>query len=438
MASSPWARGPGLALGARALALPLQVVVTVGTTRLILDGLGVAGFAAFAVLVSLPNLISFAGVGIGAALTDTVAGRGGEGSPSVARVLLTSLRVAVLVGLGIALVSLVISVVGGWPALLGVEPQPGLNLGTGLALGLFGLFVPFSLGQSILLGAQRNHLSILFQSIGALVGLGGVALAHALEASFAAYAVAPYVGLLTGAVLSVIAAQRVPSVAFGWACRNLLRPVRGERIRHLSGAMTWIVIFSTIATQSDRLVLGHLSTETEVAVYAVALSLLSACISLIQAAGLSLWPVFAEDRWQVRGLDRSRFRRIQGVFAAGGVLMLVGFVVLGPWLTQWISNGQSGSSLTLSAWFGLLALLQAVWWPIGMLLTDAAGLRGQAWANLAAATINIAVSVALAARFGAMGPVVGTIVGTAVLIVWGRRQLPSRLVSRHSENERVP
>lgn len=435
MSEQRWSRGPGLALGARVLAVPVQAVVTVATTRLILDGLGVPGFAAFAVLVSLPNLVSFAGAGIGAAVTDAVASRRARSPSAVAGVLLTTIRVSALVGLGIAGGALLLTALGAWPAILGTPAPAGLNLGAGLALTLFGLYVPLSLGQSILLGAQRNHISILCQVVGSVVGLGGIVLAHVLDAGFVGYAVAPYAGLVAGALLALVAATRVRTVAIGAALRDAVRPVRGKRIRHLSGAMTWIVVFSTLATQSDRLILGHLSTAQQVAVYAVAITLLSSCGSLIQAAGQSLWPVFAEERSAGRAPDRYRFRRILGIFAAGGLAMFAGFVVAGPWVTAWISGGASGSSVALMAWCGVLVLLQAVWWPMGMLMTDAAGLRGQAWANLAAAALNIGLSIALAGPLGAAGPVVGTVVGTAALILWGRRQLADRLSSRQPQDQ---
>jgi O-antigen/teichoic acid export membrane protein len=437
VADERWGRGPGLALGARALAVPIQAVVTIATTRLILDGLGVPGFAAFAVLISLPNLVSFAGVGIGAAVTDAVAARKETSPATVAGVLVTTVRVSALIGLAIAAAAMLLTAVGVWPAVLGAPAQEGLNLGTGLALALFGLYVPVSVGQSILLGAHRNHVSILCQAVGSLVGLGGIVVAHARHDTFVGYAVAPYVGLLAGALLALTAASRVRDVAIGPALRDVLRPVRGERIRHLSGAMTWIVVFSTLATQSDRLVLGHLSTPDQVAVYAVAIALLSSCVSLIQAAGLSLWPVFASERSSGRRLDRTRFHRILGIFAAGGVAMLTGFVIAGPWVTAWISDGASGSSVGLMAWCGVLVLLQAVWWPMGMLMTDAPGLRGQAWANLVAAVLNIGVSIALAGLLGAAGPVIGTVVGTAALILWGRRPLATRLSSRPPQHQPV-
>jgi len=423
-------RGPALALGARIGALPVQIVVTVLSTRLILDRLGVPGYAAFAVVVSLPNLISFAGLGVGAAVTDALARRRLVGDERYHAVLLTSIRALMLSGLVVALAAAALTLTGEWPAVLGVPEQPGLGLGAGVAVALFGLSVPLSIGQSCLLGVHKNHLSIVAQTGGSLVGLGLTVAAYLTHGPFVAYAAAPYLGLASGSVLAVILARRAGALPIGRVARALITTAKGTKIRDLSGAMAVIMVASTVATQSDRLILAHLSSELQVAIYAVAMTLLSAALSFVQAAGMSLWPVFAGQRADGGLVDVRQFRRVTAVFAAGGLVILAGFVLLGPALTEWLSKGLSGSGPALMASCGALALVQSLWWPRGMLLTDADGLRQQAYASIGAAVVNVAVSVATAPHLGAVGPILGTIAGVFVLFASSRSSVRRRLGSR--------
>jgi hypothetical protein len=54
---------------------------------------------------------------------------------------------------------------------------------------------------------------------------------------------------------------------------------------------------------------------------------------------------------------------------------------------------------------------QATKYPLGMFMTDAPGLRYQAFMVVLMVPVNLGLSIVLARRFGAVGPVIGSAVG---------------------------
>ena len=54
---------------------------------------------------------------------------------------------------------------------------------------------------------------------------------------------------------------------------------------------------------------------------------------------------------------------------------------------------------------------QAAKYPLGMFMTDAPGLRYQAFMVLCMLPINLGISIVLAKKLGAVGPIIGSTIG---------------------------
>ena len=154
---------PVIASGAvRALLLPVSAVLTLGTSSVLVRSVGATAYGAVIFIGTLFQLLPFADLGVGAAVTRAVAASDDPAhDPYVAAVLRRCLRVMSLSGGSLALVALLIGAFGAWGPLLGLNGQvKHANLAATATIVIFGLALPLALGQRVLLGSGKNHLSI--------------------------------------------------------------------------------------------------------------------------------------------------------------------------------------------------------------------------------------------------------------------------------------
>jgi len=417
--SSDLLRGSSRSFGARLLVLPLVAVSALLASRIVIDSLGSNGFALYALVVGLAALVPFADLGIGAAVTDAVARRATVGDAMAIAVIRRSSRVLVMVGVAIMIASWAIAAVGGWSAILGVPGRESIDLAAAIALTLFAVSLPLSLGTRILLGAERNHWAVLSQPVSTLIGLAVIAVAAVREAPLWAFTSAPFLGIVVLGAVNVALARRATGLA--WTTGQQ-QSVNGEksnqpvRLFQIAGPMLVISVALPLAWQSDRLVLSHRSTLVEVALYVVAFQLFTPLYALIESGGSSLWPVFAR-RGHASGIDTRRMVQLTLGFAVVGLIIGFALALMGPWLATWVSRGSVVPSRELFVLFGLLIAITAAWWPTAMLLTDPLGLRFQALCCTLMATANIGLSIALAPSRGAAGPVIASLASMILAII---------------------
>jgi O-antigen/teichoic acid export membrane protein len=179
--------------------------------------------------------------------------------------------------------------------------------------------------------------------------------------------------------------------------------------------MTVVTAATAVAYATDRLVLSHTADAAAVAGYSAGAQFFAPASSLLGAAGLPLWAVFARRR-RSPGVPRRELARFTGCFAAGGLVVGAGIVVLGPLAGTWMMHGRIQVGTGLMAAFAALLFVQAVACPATMWSTDAAGLRFQAITFSLMAAVNLAVSIPLA-RLGAEGPVIGSVASYAAFVL---------------------
>lgn len=389
----------------RAILLPLTGAAALGTAHVELAALGPSLFGVLALLLAMTLLLPFADLGVGAAVTNAVAGANRHGDAH--DVVTASFRLLLLVGGAVVAVAGMVALAGGWTALTGISSQeaPRLDRDMFLVMLLFGLGLPFSLGGRILLGLDRYPLFLVLQASAAFVTLAIVlwfrdseTMLPFLLAPFFAQTLFMLAGFFVGCRRLGLGGRA--SAAF----RRSTHAARAE-IRRVAAPMLVITLALPVALQTDRLVLSHVSTRDALTEYAIVAILFAPLWSVLTSAGMTLWPSFAGLRNATGAV--AAYRKALRRFAAAGAVGAIALAVLGP-LVAGLWAGSTGASTALWAAFGLLMLVQAAHLPAGMFLTQPSGLRFQAVCILAMCAVNLPLSLALAAAFGAPGPVLAS------------------------------
>lgn len=405
--------------GTRLLVLPVSAVLGIVLTRLVIEEWGTGAFAQYGLLVSLGALLPFADLGLSAAVVNAVAGSPDPAEdPHVRGVLVTTVRVLLVSATVLSVLVLGIGWAGAWPSLLGPGLLPGSgSLAATLCFLLIALALPFGIGQRLLTGLGRNHVSIAIGGLQTPLLLSVVALLAWTGVPAGGYvAVVAYATTALLALACTWSAARRVRPALGRALRDVprLRTVRGERVADLAWPMLVQMVALPLAMQTDRIVLSHRAGPEVLAEYNLAAQMFTPIWALVSAAGITLWPVYRRRRAQGRDESPARMSLAFGA-AAGGVAVLV--AVASPLLADVASGGRIALGGGLVVAFTVLMTLQGLKYPAGMYLTDAPGLRFQALMVALMLPVNLGASWVLAGPLGAAGPVLGSALGVALFQV---------------------
>jgi O-antigen/teichoic acid export membrane protein len=401
--------------GARVLVLPFSAVLGVLVTRLIIENFGKDAYVQYGLLVAIGMLLPFADLGMSAAVMNAI---GGSDSPAtddhVHRILLTSIRVLVCSAAVILAVTAAISVAGLWPALMGDGLVPGSGpIAAALCLAVIAITLPVAIGQRVLTGLGRNHVTIAIAGLQTPVVLVVLLVLIRRGATDGSYiAVIPYCVTFLISLVATVVAARLVRPAVGRAIRDAarIRTVRGGKVFDVAIPMLVQMIALPIAMQSDRLVLSHVSDATNLGRYNLAASLYLPVWQVVQAAGVALWPIFARARAKGMSGSRSPMPMAAG-FAAATAAACVVISLASGLLARFASDGEITIPAGLLVAFSVFMVCQAAKYPLGMFMTDAPGLRYQAAMIVISLPINLGLSILLAARLGAVGPVIGSTIG---------------------------
>lgn len=427
---SAW-RSAATSAGVQIVALPVTAVLGIVTTRLIITHFGTDAYAQFGLLIAIGSLLPFADLGISAAVLNAIGGSERPADdPHVLRVLITSIRVLTASGLIIVVTAIALTVLGLWPWLMGDALLEGSGpIAAALCLALIGLALPAAFGQRILTALGKNHLMIALVSLQTpLVLVAVVLMIKFMDGSGGAYLpVLPYAMAVLLALLAAVIAARMIGPQVGRALRAAprLRTVKGGKVFDVAWPMLIQSIALPIAMQSDRLVLSHASNSVNLAEYNLASQLYVPVFRVIAASGAALWPIFALARAKKNVRSHSPLPLAAGFAAAAAGACLV-ISLASPWLARIASGGEITLSNQMLIWFSVYMVCQAVQFPLGTFLTDAAGLRYQAFLIVLMVPVNLGLSVAFTQRYGAVGPVIGSAVSALVFQTIGNMVLVVR------------
>jgi O-antigen/teichoic acid export membrane protein len=411
---------------ARILSFVPAALATFATSHLVIKHYGVATFDTFVLIITLIALIPLNDLGVGAPVTSAYAARGPQDdySRAVTRTALRTLFVSTLV---VEVLSLGITVAGGWHFLLGNAAGP--NLYCGIAAAVYGLsFVP-GLGTSMLLGVHRNHVTVVVQTFTTPVMLAAVAAMIITGTSQHWVIVVPAVAVTSISLVTAAMAAR----ATGLSWLQLLGEMRdrrqypGARIRGTSGPRLLITTASPLALQSDRVVLSHVSTQQAVANYSVAMQIFAPVLGLIGAAAAPLWPIY--ERARAEGKPGPAVGRVLFMFVSVASAACVVLALLANPIGHLIGGSEINLGVLLPIACALSAITQAAAYPVAMSLMDERGIKFVGAITMIALPLNVGLSIVLAGKpaIGASGPLlatfaVGILVQTLPALYYGKRR----------------
>ena len=407
-------RNVGRSAGVRIMVLPVSAILGIVNTRIIIVHFGQEAYAQYGLLVGIGALLPFADLGMSAAVMNAVAGsEDPRDDPHVRQVLTTAIRILLGSTVVLTLVSVALTLGNAWEGLLGegLMPEHG-PLAAALCLCAVGISMPAGLGQRILTGLGKNHLSIALLGLQTPVVLLVLLLLVQLDANDGSFlAVIPYlVTFLLSLVCTWWASRQMGSTVRD-AFRDVphVRSVPGGHVFDTAWPMLLQMIALPIAMQTDRIVLSHVSDLENLSQYNLASQMYTPVWQVVSAAGVTLWPVFARARSGHHDAPRPQPIALAFAAAAAGVCLLIS--VLSPWLAQVASGGEITLPPLLLVSFSVFMVFQAAKYPLGMFMTDARGLRYQAYMILTLLPVNVGLSWWLGAMIGAAGPVIGSAVG---------------------------
>lgn len=403
--------------GARMIVLPMSAILGIVNTRLIIEHFGQAAYAQYGLLVGIGSLIPFADLGVSAAVMNVVGGSSDPRTdPRVRAVLVTAVRMLLASMIILLCLTALVGRLGWWRSLLG----DGLVVGSGPVAAtaccvLIAVSLPAAFGQRILAATGANHWTVIVLGLQTPIVLLVVVGLVTSGGSGAYLPALPYlVAFALTIALAIVAARRI-SPMVGDFLRDVPRvaTVRGEAVFDVAWPTVVQMIALPIAMQTDRLILSHVGSLSDLSRYNLAAQMFTPIWGVVNAAGVALWPVFARARAQDGPVAVSPTRMAVG-FAAVAAAASITVAVLSAWLASVASNGTVQLGLPLTISFAVFMVLQAAKYPLGMYMTDARGMRYQAAMIVLLLPVNLGLSWYLAQSIGAAGPVIGSALSVAV------------------------
>ena len=421
--------------------LGISAVLGIIITRLVIQNFGEAAYAQYGLLIGLGALIPFADLGISGAVMNAIGESDDPRSDDRVRlILVSSIRIAVGSTVVVGAVSVLLFLLGWWETILG----QGLDAATGpltatLCLVLIGVAIPFGIGQRILSALSLNHLTIGLNGLQSPLVLSMMGVTVWLGWSGNTIAVYPYLASLLIAMIAAIIAIRLVSPVARTAIRQAprIRSIRGGRVVDMAWPLMVQMIALPLAMQTDRIVLSHVSDISDLAQYNMAAQIFTPVWALVTAAGFTLWPVFAKARAKSHDVSPMPMAPVFGGIAG---LLCVILALLTPFLASIASDGEVTVSLLMIVSYSVLMVLQGLKYPLGMYLTDPRGMRFQAYMVVCMVPVNLGLSIVLAERLGAAGPIIGSAVGVFLFqvlanYVYVRRDLARRAHSNIADHD---
>jgi O-antigen/teichoic acid export membrane protein len=222
-----------------------------------------------------------------------------------------------------------------------------------------------------------------------------------------------------GAILGNGVGTLAAALGMIWARRAELRPQfdlpLARRMNRFGMPLVPAAVLTWVVDLSDRFVLGQMTDQHSVGLYAVAAKIASALV-LVQTMFSFAWPAFAfgiEDDAQAR---RTIARGVAYVVVVCSWLA-TGLALLAPWLVRWLTQPEYADAAVA---VGPLAFGGA--FMVAYLVITIGAARGgdtrRFWLVPAvAAVLNVALNIALIPAWGIRGSAYATLAANAVLAV---------------------
>jgi succinoglycan biosynthesis protein ExoM len=391
----------------------LTGVVTLITTRILLDHLGASGYGVYALAGSVVAYLELLELGFGTATTKMMAEDVDRHNESVLRTLNTNVAVLMVTGA----VAIVIGV-----TLSGYAPEwfnipSNLDGQAHIAFAIMSVAIAISIPFDTLGGALTAY--------GRLDLLSLSNMARALSAAVGG-AIAAIAGGGVVAITSVGAACGVATHLLRWSMLRRLLPglrlspslVDRSRLRvttHLTG---WFMLGDATAVVVERLdlvVVGVLLGVKAAAVYAIGLKLAQLLLRAVQPFTALFFPRASGLSADANEAGLSALL-IDGTRVSLAVAMpiMLGLAFLAPLVIKvWVGasfHDAAGVLVFLAVARGLSALTETAWW----VMAGSGWVRWTSSLSVVEAVVNLTASIALAHAMGPAGVALGTLIGVVV------------------------
>lgn len=380
--------------------------------------LGVDRFGLWMLIVSFLSLLSFADLGLGSGLVNTLSDANGRDDVEAAKKYVSTaffilLGVAALLGLSFALAYHFIP----WAQLFNVtSPKARHEAGPAMAVLVACLLfsVPLAIVERTQIGYQEGFVNAVWTALGSALGLAGLLIC---------------VFLKTGLPLLVLATLGAPVLAkilngiwlFGRR-RPWLRP-RWSLARRSSAApllkigfMFFILqIAVALAFSSDNLVVARVLGSAAVTAYSVPMRLFTFIPALIFLCLAPLWPAYGEAiaRGDIRWVKRTLLWSTAGVSVITGSVSLVLIIVGNP-----LIHLATGKHIVASQWLliglGLWTTITSASNAVAMFLNGANAILFQVIFALTMSVAALGLKITLAREIGLPGVIWGTIIAYVI------------------------
>jgi len=369
--------------------------------------LGGERFGLWMTITAAVSMLQFADLGIGNGLLNKIAEAIGRDDRESIRLLINT-GMAVLGLIGIFLIGLfaMVNTFISWPTIFNATSADAISEAgstTAVLIVIFALNIMLSPIVRINMGLQRGYINGIWQIIGSIIGLLALIIALQLKVGLPIL-VASY---MSGPVLATVANGFLLFLhTHPWA-KPSLGTIDLSIARSLIVLGFWFLLFQIVVSVNNaipNLVISHVLSLNQVAIFAVALKLASIAVILQSAILMPLWPAYAEARtcgdwaWIKRTLIRS--------LVLSGAIGLVGstlMVVFGPTIIRiWIGADTIPPRGVLWG-LGVWVLSSSLYGPLTMFLNGMGRIRIQAIYGIIFSIFMLCTCIVLVKLFNLSG-----------------------------------
>jgi len=305
-----------------------------------------------------------------------------------------------------------------------------------IAFGYALLTLPLGLANKVMGGYQRVPVANTFAMLNSVLGLVATILVVRMHGTVVNLMAAFCAAMLTGTILLNLwmALRHEPRIRP--ALQDVHLGVAREIIGH--GMLFFVLQIAGLAVfNTDNFIIAHFLGAEQVTPYAVAWRLVGYASVLQSLLVPSLWPAFSEAyAGQDLAWIRAAYRRVMRatLLTVTSATLFLGFA--GRWIISvWAGKAAvPGSALLWGMCFWAVLLSMTI--NQAVLLAATQRLKLQAVCSTLTAILNLALSIVLVQRIGAIGVILSTIISYLLFVVFPQSWEVKRILSgRYLESQ---
>lgn len=394
----------------------LSLIVSFALVPVMLKYLGQERFGLWMTISSSIAMFSFADMGVGSGVQNSVSIAHGRNDINVIREKVSnSVIVLFVISIVIICVYFLVFPMLHWQEFFGVDVSNENEVfhTISVAVVIFAISMPCSVGIKVLAGLQRGFEVAIWQSLAVIGMLIFVIFSIYKDLNLTYIAISTYLpSLLFPFIASFILFKNEIKLDF-----KLIKLASIKKIGNISILFFVLQVSGLIALYSDTLIIAGYLGVSEVAVYSVSFKLFT-IPSVVMSFYLSpLWPAYAEanSRGDICWIHETFLKSLKYssaiVIPASLLMLFFGNLVIEKWVGQTI---QVPFNLMLSLFFW--TILTIIGGNFSSLLNGLNIIKFQVLTSVAMAIANVVLSVILVQRIGVSGVVWGSVISLFLFV----------------------